>query len=90
MDYPKDVMTKNNEVRILEETGSYVKYTYVDSKTGKQIKPGKYSLLLKNKDTTRHMFIVPLKDGRSMVVKDEIDNKKRKIWDKKNKKAIEL
>lgn len=90
MEYPKETLTKNNEVRVLEEKGEYLKYTYIDPKTGKLIKQGKYSLILKSESSKRHLFIIPIKGNRSMIVKDEIDNEKRKVWDKKNNKAIDI
>ena len=82
MKYPKEVLTKNNEVRVLEEKGSYVKYTYIDPETGKPIKVGKYSLILKSESSQRHLFVIPIKGNKSMIVKDEIDKEKRKVWDK--------
>lgn len=82
MNYPKETLTKNNEVRVLEEKGKYIKYTYIDPKTGNLIKKGKYSLILKSQTSKRHLFIIPLKTGKSMIVKDEIDKQKRKVWDK--------
>ncbi len=88
MKYPKEVLTKNNEVRVLEEKGTYTKYTYIDPNTGKPIKDGKYSLILKSESSQRHLFVIPTKQGKSMIVKDGIDNEKRKVWDDKNKKAI--
>jgi len=88
MKYPKEVLTKNNEVRVLEEKGSYVKYTYIDPETGKPIKVGKYSLILKSESSTRHLFVIPIKGNKSMIVKDEIDKEKRKVWDEN--KAIDV
>ena len=82
MNYPKEVLTKNQEVRVLEEKGTYTKYTYVDPNTGKPIKKGKYSLILKSETSKRHLFVIPIKNNKSMVVKDEIYNEKRKIYDK--------
>jgi hypothetical protein len=81
MEYPKEVLTKNNEVRLLEEKGTYIKYTYIDPKTSKPVKEGKYSLIFKGKKQ-RHLFIIPLKGNKSIIVKDEIDTEKRKVWDK--------
>ena len=83
MEYPKEVLTKNNEVRVLEDKGTFVKYTYIDPKTNKPIKKGKYSLILKGKEQ-RCIFVIPLKGNKSMIVKDEIDIEKRKVWDKNN------
>ena len=88
MEYPKEVLTKNNEVRVLEEKGEYVAYTYIDPKTQKLIKKGKYSLILKSESSKRHLFIIPIKGNKSMIVKDEIDKEKRKIWNKN--KAIDV
>ncbi len=90
MEYPKEVLTKNNEVRVLEEKGEYVKYTYIDPKTDKPIKKGKYSLILKSESSKRHLFIIPIKGNRSMIVKDEIDNEQRKVFDQKKNKAIDI
>ena len=49
MEYPKETITINKqgkkEVRVLQEKGSFVKYAYLDPKTGK--KTAKYSLILK-------------------------------------------
>lgn len=89
-EYPKEVLTKNKEVRALEEKGSYVKYTYIDPKTGKPIKKGKYSLILKSEGSQRHLFIIPIKGNRSMIVKDEIDKEKRKVFDKEKNKAVDV
>ncbi|MBW2975022.1 hypothetical protein KY366_04865 [Candidatus Woesearchaeota archaeon] len=90
MKYPKETLTKNNEVRVLEEKGSYTRYTYLDPHTGKPIKPGKYSLILESEGSIRHLFVIPLKGSRSMIVKDEIGSKKRKIWDKEKNKAVDI
>ena len=88
MSYPKEVLTKNGEVRVLEEKGSYVKYTYIDPQTGKPVKQGKYSLILQSESSKRHLSIIPVKGSKSMIVKDEIDNEKRKAWDEKKKTVI--
>ena len=90
MKYPEEVLTKNKEVRVLVEKGQYVKYTYLDSETGKPIKGGKYSLILESESSKRHLFIVPVKGNKSIIVKDEIDNEKRKILDEKKKKIIDI
>jgi hypothetical protein len=88
MEYPKETLTKNKEVRVLEEKGHYVKYTYIDPKTGKLIKQGKYSLLLKSENSKKHVFVIPLKNNKSMIVKDENEPREIKIYDKDNKKEI--
>jgi len=88
MEYPLETLTDNKEVRILVEEGKYIKYTYIDPKTGKLIKEGKYSLLLKSETSKRHIFVIPLKDEKSMIVKDDIEPRQIKIYDKNNKKEI--
>lgn len=90
MEYPKETLTKNKEVRVLEEQGKYIKYTYIDQKTGKLIKKGKYSLILESESSKRHLFVIPIKGNRSMIVKDEIDNEKRKVWDKEKNKVVDV
>jgi len=87
VNYPKETLTKNQEVRVLEEKGTYTKYTYLDPKTSKPIKKGKYSLILKSETSRKHLFIIPLKN-KSLIVKEEIDKEKRKVWDKN--KAINI
>ncbi len=77
MTYPKETLTKNQEVRVLEEQGKYIKYTYIDPKTHNPIKKGKYSLILKSESSRRHLFVIPLKCNRSMIFKDQIDKEKR-------------
>ena len=89
MEYPKDCYTKNQEVMVLEEKGQYVKYTYIDPKTGKPVKEGKYGLLLKSEDSTKHLFVIPLKD-KSMIVKDEKEERKTAIFDPKTKKEMDF
>ncbi len=89
MKYPKEVLTKNQEVRVVEEQGRYVKYTYIDPDTGQLVKKGKYSLILESESSKRHLFIIPMKGNKSMIVKDEIDNEKRKVWDNKKNKAVD-
>jgi hypothetical protein len=88
MTYPNGTFTKNKEVRVLEEKGQYVKYTYINADTGELIKKGKYSLLLKSEDSRKHLFIIPLKNNKSMIVKEEADTNETRIYDKENKKEI--
>lgn len=92
MEYPEETIAINKkgkkEVRVLKEKGQYVKYNYLDLKTGKET--SKYSLFLKSENKQEHLFIVPMKTGKSLILKQEIDNKKRKIWDNKKKKAIDI
>lgn len=50
----------------------------------------KLRLILKSESSKRHLFVIPIKGNRSMIVKDEIDNEKRKVWDNKKNKAIDI
>ena len=90
MKYPKETLTKNQEVRVLEERGSYIKYTYIDPNTNKPIKKGKYSLILKSESSKKHLFVIPLKGNRSMIVKDETEPRKIKIYNKEKNKVVDV
>lgn len=93
MEYPKEVIAASKqgkeEARILIDKGEFVRYRYKDIKTGKEI--SKYTILLRSEKGIEHYFIVPYQ-GRELVVKHtkENRNKKRKIWNQKNKKIIEF
>lgn len=76
------------EVRLLVERGEYVRYTYADPKTLKVIREGKESIWLKSDGKIEHLFFIPLK-GKFLVIKEE-DKERRKIWDPKKKRAVEL
>ena len=88
MDYPDSVIAVNKkgkkEVRVLIDKGEYVRYGYIDLKTGKQ--ESKTSIILNNKE---HFFIIPLKDGKSLLVKKEYKSS-IKVWDKDKKKPISI
>jgi len=89
MEYPEDVITESKkgkkEVRKLIDRGSFVRYEYIDPDTGKRSE-SKIKLVLKS-DHIEEYFIVPMKDGRGLVLKAE-EKGERKIWD--GEKAIEL
>ena len=89
MQYPDSVLAKNKqgkkEVRVLKEKGQYVKYSYLDPKTNKET--AKYSLLLKNNKSREHLFIIPMKADKSLVIKKSED-RKIKLWDKEKNKEI--
>ena len=36
------------------------------------------------------LFMIHIKGDKSMIVKDEIDNEKRKVWDKEKNKALDI
>lgn len=87
MAYPKEVLAKAKEARVLIDKGRFVRYSYIDAKTGKA--PSKYTLLLNDGKQIDHYFIVPMK-GKELVVKrvKESIKKKRKVWDKGKKKTV--
>jgi hypothetical protein len=88
--YPESVLTRNrkgeNEVRNLLSSGRFVEYNYTDPSTGKVMEGGKRSIILDD-GKKRHYFIIPLKDGRFLLVEDR-DKKKRMLWD--GRKPIEI
>ena len=90
MQYSEETITTNKqgkkEVRVLQEMGQYVKYNYLDLKTGKET--SKYSIILRSESKQEHLFIVPIKSGKSLILKQETDNKKRKARDKEKKRAV--
>ncbi|MBW2979500.1 hypothetical protein DRZ77_02330 [Candidatus Woesearchaeota archaeon] len=97
MKYPREVITIGSsgkpEARVLIEQGKYIRYTYLDPKTGKPIAKGKESIWLKSKEgRIEHLFFIPLKKGKgkALVIRKEESPKERKIWDNKKKKAIDL
>ncbi len=93
MEYPDSVITENKkgerEVRNLISTGKFVKYNYIDPKRGKQKEKGKFSIILKTRGGgEEHYFMIPLK-GRFLAIPRK-EEKQRKIWDSKNKKAVKF
>jgi hypothetical protein len=94
MEYPAEVIAVdkkgNKEARILVDKGSYVRYQYADPKTGKIVKKGKCSIILKNNQGKQeHLFLIPLKGDKSLVVKQKSEESNKKIWSEKEKKAID-
>ncbi|MCD6507716.1 hypothetical protein J7M22_13995 [Candidatus Poribacteria bacterium] len=83
MKYPEQVLTKNRkgkvEVRKLIDNGRFVRYEYIDPETGK-LTQNKYKLLLITDDRMEEFFIVPLKDGRYLMIPTEAKGE-RMIWD---------
>ena len=88
--YPEEVLTKTKkgkiEARVLLDQGKFITYQYVDPDSGE--KENKTKLILKGKET-KEFFIIPLKDGRSLLLPVEPKGK-RKIWDPTHKKPIEV
>jgi outer membrane lipoprotein-sorting protein len=91
MEYPKEVLTKNKkgeyEVRLLVSKGKYVKYQYMDPKTGKIVENGKFSIIMKSESGEEHLYLIPMK-GRFLAIPVKDEKKHRKVWD--GEKAVEL
>ena len=91
MQYPEETIAVSKqgkkEVRVLQEKGQYVKYNYKDPKTGKETT--KYSLILKSENKKEHLMAVPLKTGKSLIIKQEIEDRKIKLWGKDKKKEVD-
>ena len=83
MGYPEQVLTKSKkgkvEVRKLIDSGRFVRYEYIDPETGK-LTQNKYKLLLIIGDRMEEFFIVPLKDGRYLMIPTETKGE-RMVWD---------
>lgn len=95
MDYPESVLTKdrkgNIEVRVLVDKGQYVRYQYMDPKTGKIVEKSKTSIILKNKEgKEEHLYIIPLQPNKALLIKPSSGEKSRKVWNKEKKKEEEL
>ena len=93
MQYPKEVVAVSSqgkeEARALIDKGTFIRYSYIDIKTGKTA--AKYTILLDNGKEIEHYFIVPYQDKELVVKKvKESKGKKRKIWDENGKKIVEF
>ena len=90
--FPKEVLTKTKkgtiEVRSLVDKGEFIRYEYLDPETGKKTQ-NKVKLVLKKGNEYEEYFIIPLKDGRFLMLPTEPKGP-RKIWDPEKKKAIEI
>ncbi len=92
MEYPESVVTKSKkgvlEARILMDKGEFVRYKYKDIKTGKEDK--KYKIVLKkNGEIVEEYFVIPLKDGRFLMIESELKGK-RKVWDPEKEEEVEV
>ena len=94
--YPESVLATdkkgNSEVRSLISRGKFVLHDYRDAKTFKEVKGGKKKLCLKDeKGEVKEYFIIPLKDGKSLLLEPkEKEEKNRKIWNNNIKKEEKL
>jgi len=90
MKYPGEVLTKSKkgkiEVRGLADRGRFVRYGYLDPESGK--KSGKIKLVLFGKKE-EEFFIIPVKDGRNLMLPVEFKGK-RSIWDESKGEAVDL
>ena len=94
MEYPDSVITVdkkgNKEVRVLVDKGKFVRYQYINPKTGKIVENSKYSILLQTKAGEEHLYVIPMKGNRALVVFPKSEVKQRKVWNKTKKKAEDL
>lgn len=91
--YPKQVLTKSKagkqEARVLIDQGKYIRYKYVDSKTGTADK--KVRLILDYKGKKEHYFLIPLKQDRKLMIKPkETKSEAKDIYDEKKRGVIKF
>ncbi|MEE9167749.1 MAG: hypothetical protein V3U24_09880 [Candidatus Neomarinimicrobiota bacterium] len=94
-EYPSSVITQdskgNKEVRLLLDRGKFVRYRYLDSVTGKIAENEKMSILLKNTEgEEKHLYIIPLQPGRSLVIWPKGGEKSRSVWNSETGKEEAL
>jgi len=86
--YPESVITISKkgkkEVRILDKRGKFTIYGYKSLETGKMENKKKICLLDGNGDREDY-FMIPLKDGRILLIPEK-DIKDVKIWNEKEEK----
>lgn len=94
-EFPAEVMTKNRrgepEVRLLVDSGKFVRYHYMDPKSGRLVEKGKLSILLKPSTGEEvHYYLIPTsqKDRFLAVVPKGSGKKERKFWDSKTRTAV--
>jgi hypothetical protein len=94
MEFPDEVLTTNKkgkvEVRNLIDTGTFVRYEYLDPESGDKSE-NKFKLVLKDTDGSikEELFIIPMKDSRSLVIPTKVKGD-RKLWDPKQKMSVDL
>jgi hypothetical protein len=91
MEYPESVITKSKkgekEVRLLVDKGQFIRYQYMDPKTGKIVEKGKFSIILKTAEKEEHLYLIPLNKGKALVIYPKSEAKQRKVWNKQTKNA---
>ena len=92
MKYPEEVLTTSKkgkvEVRNLIDRGTFVRYEYLDPKTGARTE-NKIKIVLRHEAGLKEYFIIPMKDERKLVIPVESKGP-RKLWDGKQNKQVEL
>jgi len=92
--YTEEVLTKTKkgkiEVRNLIARGKFVWYDYRDPKTFKNVENGKSRIFLKDEEgKVLSYFVIPLKDGKLLLIEAEkVEDKK--VWNDRKKKAENL
>jgi len=95
MDFSNQVLTKGKsgklELRALHSRGSFVMCKYLNPETLK-LADKKTKLTLKRVDgTVEEYFIIPLRDPkRSLLVKGDVEEKDRKIWNPQTQQEEDL
>jgi hypothetical protein len=85
-EYPESVFTENKkgekEVRLLVSRREFVKYQYLDPKTGKIVEKGKSSIILKTPAGEEYTYLIPIKQGKALAIFSKSEPKQRKVWNK--------
>ena len=91
--YPEDVLTISKqgkkEIRILEKRGKFVIYGYKDLFFGK-LENKKKLCLISESGEKEYYFLIPLKDGRILMIPDKNPKENIKVWNEKEKRAEDL
>jgi hypothetical protein len=92
MNYPEEVLTTSKkgkvEVRSIIDLGKFVRYEYLDPKSGVKTE-NKIKLVLKTDAGFEEFFIIPMKDNRSLLI-PMVTKGDRKLWDKNRNEAVDL
>lgn len=90
-EYPEEVITVSKkgvkEVRILEKRGVFVIYKYKPINGNEENK--KKLCLLSNNSEREDYFMIPLKDGRILLIPDK-KKKDIKVWNEEKKVVEDL
>jgi hypothetical protein len=80
-EYPEEVLTKNGkEARKLVDRGKFVRYKYINVRTGTISSKTKLVLILDNGER-EEFFIIPMKNStRNLLIRDK-DRGSRKLLD---------